>query len=115
MSDLQKLKTRLENVEYNQSIMALEDSSIAVDDPLTLRGVFADGFVDFTRMDLNQSSVAVSFEDASITLQVNARQIKKVPEFSQDKSIAALWGRIVTAPYTETKEISAVCNRSNER
>ncbi|WP_310437754.1 DUF4815 domain-containing protein, partial [Streptococcus lutetiensis] len=62
MSDLQKLKTRLENVEYNQSIMALEDSSIAVDDPLTLRGVFADGFVDFTRMDLNQSSVAVSFE-----------------------------------------------------
>lgn len=107
MSDLQKLKTRLENVEYNQSIMALEDSSIAVDDPLTLRGVFADGFVDFTRMDLNQSSVAVSFEDASITLQVNApSDQQKVPEFSKDKSIAAMWGRIVTAPYTETKEIS---------
>ena len=107
MEDLQKLKTRLENVEYNQAIQALENSSIVTDDPLTLRGVFADGFVDFSRMDMNLSSVAMSFDDASITLMVNApNEQMKSPEFAKDKSLAHLWGRIITAPYTENKEIT---------
>lgn len=107
MEDLQKMKSRLENVEYNQALLSLENNSIVTEDPLVLRGVFADGFVDFDRMDLNQSSVAVSFDDASITLMVNApSEQQKAPEFAKDKSLAALWGRIITAPYTETKEIS---------
>lgn len=107
MEDIQKLKSRLENVEYNQAIQALEDQSIVADDPLLLRGVFADGFVDFSRMDTNLSSVALSFDDASITLMTNvpADQMK-APKFAASASTAKVWGRIVTAPYTETREIS---------
>jgi hypothetical protein len=107
MPQIVNLKDRLENVEYNQAIQALEDQSIVTDDPLVLRGVFADGFVDFSRMDLNASSVALSLEDASITLMVNAPVDKmRVPEFSENNSIASSWGRLVTAPYTEKREIS---------
>ncbi|QIW88700.1 tail fiber protein [Bacillus phage P59] len=107
MPQIVNLKDRLENVEYNQAIEALENQSIVSDDPLALRGVFADGFVDFSRMDLNASSVALSLEDASITLMVNAPTDKmRIPEFSENASIASSWGRLVTAPYTEKKEIS---------
>lgn len=107
MPQLVNLKDRLENVEYNQAIQALENQSTVTDDPLALRGVFADGFVDFSRMDLNASSVAMSFDDASITLQVNAPADQmRAPEFSQNSSVAASWGRLVTAPFTEVKEIT---------
>lgn len=107
MPQLVNVKERLEDVEYNQAIEALEAKSIVSDDPLTLRGVFADGFVDFTRMDMDASSIAMSFDDASITLQVNAPTGQmRAPEFSQNASVASNWGRLVTAPYTEVKEIS---------
>ena len=107
MEDLVNLKNRLENVEYNQAIQALENQSIITDDPLSLRGVFADGFVDFSRMDMNASSVAMSFDDASITLMVNAPESQmKSPTFSANSSVAAMWGRLVTAPYKEIKEIT---------
>lgn len=107
MEDIQKIKSRLENVEYNQAIQALENSSIVTDDPLALRGVFADGFVDFSRMDGNLSSVALSFEDASITLMTDVPADKmKAPQFLVNDSTAKMWGRIVTAPYVEKKEIS---------
>lgn len=106
MADLQNIKSRLEDVEYNQAIQALENASIATEDPLALRGVFADGFVDFSRMDTNLSSVAVSFDDASITTIVNAPESQvKTPSFAQSASLAHLWGKVVTAPYTENKEI----------
>jgi hypothetical protein len=106
MSDIANMKKRLENVEYNQTIEALENGSIVSDDPLTLRGVFADGFVDFSRMDLNMSSVALSFDDAHITLMVDAPSSQmKSPELAQNESVAHSWGRLVTAPFTEVKEI----------
>ena len=107
MPQLVNVKERLENVEYNQAIQALEDKAIVTDDPLNLRGVFADGFVDFSRMDLTLSTVAMSFDDASITLQVNAPADQmRYPEFSANSSVAKSWGRLVTAPYTEIKEIT---------
>jgi Domain of unknown function (DUF4815) len=106
MVDLVNLKKRLENVEYNQVIEALENQSIVTDDPLTLRGVFADGFVDFSRMDTNASTIALSLDDASITLVVNAPEDQmRAPKFAQDASLAALWGQLVTAPFTEVREI----------
>lgn len=102
MSDLQDLKSRLENVEYNQSIIALEDQSTANDDPLALRGVFADAFVDFSRLDPSLSSIAMSFDDASMTLQVTAPSNQmETPAFDAGNSTATSWGRLITAPYTE--------------
>jgi Domain of unknown function (DUF4815) len=107
MKEIANLKSRLENVEYNQVIEALENQSIVTDDPLTLRGVFADGFVDFSRMDTNASTVALSLDDASITLMVNApKDQMRAPTFAEDASVASLWGQLVTAPYTEIKEIT---------
>ncbi|AMQ66617.1 putative tail protein [Bacillus phage Shbh1] len=106
MVDLQKMKSRLEDVEYNQAIMMLEIQATITDNPLDLRGVFADGFIDFDRMDKNLSSVAFSLEDASITLQVDAPQDKMKHPKLNDNSVAHVWGRLVTAPFIERREVN---------
>lgn len=107
MEDLQKMKARLENVEYNQAVMLLETQATKTQDPLALRGVFVDAFTDFDKMDMELSSVALSLDDASMTLPVNTPDNQKInPKFLAMDSVAHAWGRIVTAPFKEVKEIS---------
>lgn len=105
MADLQKLKTRIENVEYNQTIEALENQQIQTEDPLQLRGVFAEPCVDFSRLDTNLSSIAMSFEDAQMTLRIDQPSNQMFSPTFLGSSAATSWGRIVTAPYTEFAEI----------
>ncbi|AMW61859.1 tail fiber protein [Bacillus phage Vinny] len=106
MEDLQVMKARLENVEYNQAILMLEKQATKSQDPLTMRGVFADAFTDFSRIDKAETTVAFSFDDAHITLSTNTPDNQKVrPKFMENESVAKSWGRLVTAPFTETAEI----------
>lgn len=105
MADLQKLKTRIENVEYNQTIEALENQQIQTEDPLQLRGVFAEPCVDFSRLDDNLSTIAMSFEDAEMTLRIDQPSDQMFSPIFLGSSAATSWGRIVTAPYTEFAEI----------
>lgn len=106
MSDLQRMKSRLEDVEYNQAIQHLETEATISEDPLELRGIFADAFTDFSRMDSNLSTIAFSFEDASITLPIEAppEQMRR-PTINLSESTAKTWGRLVTAPFVERAEI----------
>jgi len=107
MEDLQRMKTRLENVEYNQAMILLEKQATKTQDPLTLRGVFADPFTDFSKMDSAISTVAFSFDDATITIPTKTPDDQKVkPKFMENESVANSWGRLVTAPFKEIKEIS---------
>lgn len=102
MEDLQKLKYRVENLEYNDAINALDKPAMAGENPLHLRGVFSDGFISLDKYDTSHpdATVAFSFEDAEITLpykEVN----QKIPEILKGNSNAHVWGRLVTAPFTE--------------
>ncbi|UXQ88956.1 tail structural protein [Bacillus phage Thurquoise] len=107
MEDLQRLKTRVENIEYNQAIILLEKQATKTQDPLTLRGVVADAFTDFSKLDSELSSVSFSFDDAHITLSTKTPDDQKVrPKFMDNESVSHSWGRLVTAPFTEIKEIS---------
>ena len=105
MADLQKLKTRIENLEYNQTIEALENQQTQTEDPLTLRGVFAEPCVDFSRMDQTLSNVAMSFEDATMTLRIDQPSDQMFAPTFLNSSASTSWGRIVTAPYNEAAEI----------
>lgn len=106
MKDLQRMKKRLENVEYNQAIQQLEHGTLISEDPLVLRGIFSDAFTDFTGMDANLSSISFSFDDASITLPVVSRDDqKRRPNLNLTESVASTWGRLVSAPFKEIPEI----------
>ena len=107
MLDLQNMKNRIDNLEYNQAINALDQPAMEDSNPATLRGVFSDGFISMSKYDSSHpdSRIGFSFEDAQITLPYdNAEKIK--PRFLQGNSNAHVWGRLVTAPFTEELAIS---------
>ena len=105
MAELQKLKTRIENLEYNDAVNALDKPAMEGINPVTLRGVFSDGFISMNKADLTHpdTKIAFSFEDAEITLPYASSTIIK-PTYIDD-SLANNWGRLVTAPFTEEKDI----------
>ena len=104
MEDLQNVKTRVENLEYNQAVNALDDEAMEGQNPLTLRSVFSEGFISLDKSDITHPDfgVSFSFEDAEATLsyteQVNQPTIL-------DSSTAKIWGRLITAPFTEEATI----------
>lgn len=107
MEDLQRMKRRLENVEYNQAVQVLETQATKSQDPLMMRGVFVDSFTDFRKIDPNLTTVAFSLDDATITLMTHTpNNQKKKPAFNMGQSVASAWGRLVSAPFTERREIS---------
>lgn len=107
MLDLQNMKNRIENLEYNQALNALDQPAMAGVNPLILRGVFSDGFISMEKYDSGHpdARIGFSFEDAEITLPyASANKIK--PRFLEGNSNAHTWGRLVTAPFTEVRSIS---------
>lgn len=107
MEDLQKLKIRVDNIEYNEAVNMLDNPAMAGENPIYLRGVFSDGFISLDKYDSSHpdAKIAFSFEDAEITLpyeEVN----KVVPQILENASEANVWGRLVSAPFTEEVAIS---------
>ncbi|XWX32459.1 hypothetical protein HAURGOUW_CDS0006 [Staphylococcus phage PG-2021_31] len=105
MEDLQKVKKRVDDLEINQAINALDDGAMEGQNPLTLRSVFSEGFISLDKADITHPDFGVvfSFEDAEATLayteQVNA------PDIIEGVSTAHVWGRLVSAPFTEERTI----------
>lgn len=105
--DLQNMKNRIENLEYNQAINALDQPAMADANPATLRGVFSDGFISMSKYDSGHpdARIGFSFEEAQITLPY-ANADKKKPAFLNSISQAHSWGRLVTAPFEEELVVS---------
>lgn len=107
MADLQHMKTRIDNLEYNDAVNALDQPAMAGINPVVLRGVFSDAFISLDKYDVGHpdAKVAFSFEDAEITLPYSDSTQHK-PNLLSGTSLAHVWGRLATAPFTETKAIS---------
>lgn len=107
MLDLQNMKNRIDNLEYNQALNALDQPAMEDINPLVLRGVFSDGFISTEKYDRSHpdANIGFSFEDAEITLPY-ASADKVTPTFLKAGSNAHVWGRLITAPFTEEKAIS---------
>lgn len=105
MEDLQKIKTRVENLEYNQAVNALDDSAMEGQNPLVLRGVFSEGFIGLEKADVTHPdfNVAFSFEDAEATLSY--QEDVKSPTLNTGLTSGHNWGRIISAPFTEERAI----------
>ena len=107
MQDLQNMKNRIQNLEYNQALNALDQPAMEDINPTVLRGVFSDGFISMSKYDSSHpdAKIGFSFEDAQITLPY-ASADKKRPQFMEGSSNAHTWGRLITAPFTEERAIS---------
>lgn len=107
MEDLRKIKKRVDDLEYNQAVNYLDKTAMENENPIYLRGVFSDAFISLDKYDSTHpdSRIAFSFEDAHITLPYDKSE-KVSPNILPGNTSAHLWGRLVTAPFTEEKTIS---------
>lgn len=105
MKDLQNMKNRIANIEYNEAINALDQPAMGDENPLLLRGVFSDGFISTEKYDTGHpdARIGFSFEDAEITLPY-ASAHKNKPSYI-DGDTAHVWGRLVTAPFEEERSL----------
>ncbi len=107
MGDLQRMLKRLEDVEFNQAITALDQEAISGEPPSELIGVFSDGFKSTTRGDLThpEFDVMYSLEDGLIMLPiVNTNDTS--PTINEGESNAKVWGRVISAPMREITAIN---------
>lgn len=102
MEELQKLSVRVDNMEYNQAVFYLDQPAMAGENPIYLRGVFSDAFISLDKYDTSHpdATIAFDFDTAEITLPY-AEVNKTVPSIIEGSSEAHVWGRLVTAPFTE--------------
>lgn len=114
MEKLNKLLNRVTNIEYNEVINALDNQTIQEHTPSVLRGIFTDMFVTMDKYDESYdntstastgngftSNVMFSFDDGRITLPKDAEDPYQA-QIIGDSSTAHVWGRLVSAPFTET-------------
>jgi hypothetical protein len=111
MEKMQKTIARVQNLEYNEAQMSLDNQTIQNHTPVTLRGVFTDAFVTLDRFDESYDSrgtatdgfkanVMFSFDDGRITLPRDAEDPHQA-HLIGDSSTAHVWGRLISAPFTE--------------
>lgn len=102
MEELQKLSVRVENIEYNEAVNYLDNGAMEGENPVYLRGVFSDGFISLDKYDTSHpdATVAFDFDTAEITLPYKEIN-KNVPSILKGSSEAHVWGRLVTAPFSE--------------
>ena len=105
MEDLQKVKSRVDNLEYNQAINALDDGAMEGQNPLTLRSVFSEGFISLDKADITHPDfgVSFSFDDAEATLSYT--EAVNQPDIIPGDTTAHIWGRLISAPFTEERTI----------
>ena len=124
---LQKLQARVQTLEYNMATMAQDITAAQGHDPLSLRGVFSDGFNSLERADVDifgsdanpwreggkvVPMAAWSYDDAYITLpylnsQIKGNTVNTVSQGTAPFNNPMQWkGRVITAPYRVVTELS---------
>lgn len=106
MSDLQGLMRRINDIEYNQAVTALDKEALDMEQASELRGIFSDGFYNTSKADLYHKDfgVAFSLEDGQIRLPTVSSTVSQ-PAIQEGSKIKK-WGRVVSSPMTEEATIS---------
>lgn len=102
MEDLQRIATRVEDIEYNQALTDLDDQAMSGESPTSLKGILSDGFIGITKADLSHGSYSAAFsleEGAIVTPSTNIKVNAAV--MNTGTSTAKKWDKIVTAPVVE--------------
>ncbi|AGR47007.1 putative adsorbtion associated protein [Bacillus phage Shanette] len=102
MGEIQRLARRVDDLEYNQAITALDRDAMAGELPSDLKGIFSDSFRSVTRGDLSHPNfnIMYSLEDGVIMLPTDTTKDIK-PNINMDLSNVKSFGRLIGAPMNE--------------
>jgi hypothetical protein len=101
MSQLQRISQRVDDIEFNQAISALDRESMDGELPTDLKGIFSDSFRSTTRADLAHAlfNVMYDLEVGKVMLPLSATT-SRTPAVSTTNTIKQ-WRRLGTTPSTE--------------
>ena len=103
MGDLHNIMLRLDNLEYNQAIADLDTEAMSGQAVTSLKGIFTDGFLGFSKCDLNHPLFSAAIDISQFTLTLGALQTAFVPTSDAPNTTAHnfLSGKFFTLPYAE--------------
>lgn len=102
MIQLQKMFERLEDMELNQAITDLDEEALTGEDPTQLKGIFTDGFIGWSKADVNHSEFNAAINPIGRYLTLGFSQ--EVNELTLDVTKADQYNkydRLVTGKSTE--------------
>lgn len=107
-SDLQNMKVRIDDLEYNQAISDLDREAMEGETATQLKGIYTDGFIGTTKCDLSHEEFdcLIDTDLREMTLPVNQYIYAAVPDNTQVDTSAAYIGRVIMAPYNHVLALS---------
>ncbi|MBU5669498.1 DUF4815 domain-containing protein [Peptoniphilus sp. MSJ-1] len=98
MDRIQKMFERIEDMEVNQAITDLDKEALEGEDATQLKGIFTDGFLGFTKSDINHpkynASIDVANNELTLGYKLNTNKLSIDKDNSKNYSA---YNRIVTA------------------
>ena len=111
MEELQEMVQRIYDLEYNQAISDLDNEAMSGEDATALKGIYTDGFIGFSKCDVNFNNNNVKFNSA-IDLENNELTLSSIstahdlyPRVRDDlipASSAKQYERLISANGSET-------------
>lgn len=101
MARIQKMIERLEDMEVNQAITDLDKEALEGEEPTLLKGVFTDGFIGFTKSDVNHKEYNASIDPINRVLTLGFEQKLHPVTINKDKSgSCSIFDNVVTSKAT---------------
>lgn len=106
MEDIQNTIRRVDDLEYNDSITDLDKKAIEGEPATQLRGVFTDGFISFTKADVNYDKGSdkydclIDIDSQELQLPFTTNNVDLTVNEAGDTSKSEM-GVIITTPYIE--------------
>lgn len=101
MADLQRMAKRVEDLEFNQAITALDREAMEGEVPTDLRGIFSDSFRSTTRANLTHPNFNIMYDLEVGTLMLPLASIKTNKPVVANPASVKTWNRLTTAPMIE--------------
>lgn len=104
MARIQRMFERLEDMELNQAITDLDKEALEGEEATQLKGIYTDGFIGFTKSDINHPSYSASIDvtNKELTLGYKLSTNKLSVDKDNSKDYQE-YERIVTARGTEVE------------
>lgn len=113
MEDIQRMMMRIEDLEYNQAVTALDQEAMEGELPTDLKGVFSDGFFSLIKGDLSftngdgSAGFTASYDLPNGNLVLPTTGVVVTQPLISNAGIGnKTWGHLVTAPMSEVKSIT---------
>ena len=104
--NLYRMKTRLDNLEYNTAMTDLDQEAIEGESATMLRGILTDGFIGFTKADVSYPGFSASMDIDSEELTLAMDSYEVIPTINTGSTTVKTFGNSYLAPYTENVALS---------